>query len=116
MAKWEDKDPKWIVQERQDGSNVNGWHWEEKNQMGWSRQKLEELFVGMLADLSAVQGNAKVTLLKELKGEALLTTRKGKKRFAMYDLTITLSWEGLWVEDDNKQVMGVAWVCVSTSA
>jgi len=24
MAKWEDKDPKWIVQERQDGSNVNG--------------------------------------------------------------------------------------------
>lgn len=37
--------------------------------MGWSRQKLEELFVGMLADLSAVQGNAKVTLLKELKGE-----------------------------------------------
>ena len=24
MAKWENKDPKWIVQERQDGSNVNG--------------------------------------------------------------------------------------------
>ena len=24
MAKWEDKDPKWIVQDRQDGSNVNG--------------------------------------------------------------------------------------------
>lgn len=46
-----------------------GWHWEEKNQMGWSRQKLEELLVGMLADLSAVQGNAKVTVLKELKGE-----------------------------------------------
>lgn len=93
MAKWEDKDPKWIVQERQDGSNVNGevkqqdksqsvrsvgsrapsantgWHWEEKNQMGWSKQKLEELLVGMLVDMSAVQGNAKVTLLKDLKGE-----------------------------------------------
>ena len=36
--------------------------------------------------------------------QALLTTRKGKKRFAMYDLTITLTWEGLWVEDDSKQV------------
>ena len=36
--------------------------------------------------------------------QALLTIRKGKKRFAMYDLTITLTWEGLWVEDDNKQV------------
>ena len=36
--------------------------------------------------------------------QALLTTRKGKKRFAMYDLTITLTWEGLWVEDNTKQV------------
>ena len=95
MAKWEDKDPKWIVQERQDGSNVNGvgeqstriwyrssfrlktadyhigtgWHWEEKNQMSWSRQKLEDLLVGMLVDMSAAQGHAKVTLLKDLKGE-----------------------------------------------
>ncbi len=97
MAKWEDKDPKWIVQDRQDGSNVNGvihiacsltgrppqsrslhealivhpagWHWEEKNQLGWSKQKLEELLVGLLADMSAVQGNAKVTALKDLKGE-----------------------------------------------
>ncbi len=221
MAKWEDKDPKWIVQDRQDGSNVNGvisipcsltgrppqsrplhellighpagWHWEEKNQLGWSKQKLEELLVGLLVDMSAVQGNAKVTALKDLKGEvrlgpafvlvmhgtayhtqytycntvrflaepprphaevlcmkdyhasglaacpftcrvlalhskqhelwhlhsrcglsdecitmwglqALLTTRKGKKRFAMYDLTVTLTWQGLWVEDDKKQV------------
>lgn len=97
MAKWEDKDPKWIVQDRQDGSNVNGvihiacslagrppqstplhevlvghpagWHWEEKNQLGWSKQKLEELLVGLLVDMSAVQGNAKVTALKDLKGE-----------------------------------------------
>jgi hypothetical protein len=97
MAKWEDKDPKWIVQDRQDGSNVNGvipiacsltgrppqsrplhellighpagWHWEEKNQLGWSKQKLEELLVGLLVDMSAAQGEAKVTALKDLKGE-----------------------------------------------
>ena len=46
-----------------------GWHWEEKNQLGWSRQKLQELLVGMLVDMSAVQGNAKVTMLKDLTGE-----------------------------------------------
>ena len=102
MAKWENKDPKWIVQDRQDGSNVNGaancksqahrfvqrrsrhcghyserefafqsagWHWEEKNQLGWSKQKLEELLVGLMVDMSAVQGNAKVTALKDLQGE-----------------------------------------------
>ena len=50
--------------------------------------------------------------------QALLTTRKGKKRFAMYDLTITLTWEGLWVEDDNKQVIFVYVfpVCICPSA
>ena len=100
MAKWENKDPKWIVQDRQDGSNVNGvvncmwkfrgflqrilrrlkltrglcflsagWHWEEKNQLSWSKQKLEELLVGLMVDMSAVQGNAKVTALKDLQGE-----------------------------------------------
>lgn len=37
--------------------------------MGWSKQKLEELLVGLLVDMSAVQGNAKVTALKDLKGE-----------------------------------------------
>lgn len=30
----------------------------------------------------------------------------------MYDLTITLSWEGLWVEDDNKQVIVDGVMCV----
>jgi len=40
--------------------------------------------------------------------QALLTTRKGKKRFAMYDLTVTLTWQGLWVEDDKKQVCNVS--------
>lgn len=41
--------------------------------MGWSRQKLEELLVGMLVEMSAVQGNAKVTVLKDLRGEVRST-------------------------------------------
>ena len=41
--------------------------------MGWSRQKLEELLVGMLVDMSAAQGNAKVTVLKDLRGEVRST-------------------------------------------
>lgn len=47
--------------------------------------------------------------------QALLTTRKGKKRFAMYDLSVTLSWEGLWVEDSNKQVPCAQLLCCSSS-
>ena len=27
MAKWGEGDPRWIVEERSDGTNVNNWHW-----------------------------------------------------------------------------------------
>eukprot|EP00976_Prorocentrum_cordatum_P032330 657303-Prorocentrum_minimum.AAC.4 len=27
MAKWGEGDPRWKVEERTDGCNVNGWHW-----------------------------------------------------------------------------------------
>ena len=29
MAKWGEGDPRWIVQEREDGTNLNDWHWFE---------------------------------------------------------------------------------------
>lgn len=27
MAKWGEGDPRWIVEERPDATNVNNWHW-----------------------------------------------------------------------------------------
>lgn len=27
MAKWDQRDPRWIVEVRPDGTNVNNWHW-----------------------------------------------------------------------------------------
>jgi hypothetical protein len=27
MAKWGEGDPRWLVESREDGKNVNGWHW-----------------------------------------------------------------------------------------
>ena len=27
MAKWGQGDPRWIVEERADATNVNNWHW-----------------------------------------------------------------------------------------
>ena len=31
MAKWGEGDPRWIVEDRPDATNVNNWHWSEKN-------------------------------------------------------------------------------------
>lgn len=45
MAKWGEGDPRWIVEERPDATNVNNWHWTEKNATPWSKERLQQLFV-----------------------------------------------------------------------
>lgn len=69
MALWDAKDPRWLVSQRQDGANVNGWHWEEKNLMGWSKAKLDALLAGLPAGLDSALGHAKLAGVKDLTGE-----------------------------------------------
>lgn len=44
MAKWGEGDPRWIVEERPDATNVNNWHWTEKNATPWSKERFNDLF------------------------------------------------------------------------
>ena len=69
MAQWDAKDPRWLVSERKDGANVNGWHWEEKNLHSWCRERLEALLAGLAAGLDPTLGHAKLHSVKELTGE-----------------------------------------------
>ncbi len=69
QAKWEERSDRWIVEERQDGSNVNGWHWQEQNKLPWSREKIDELTKGLAANLDASLGNAEILGVKSLTGE-----------------------------------------------
>jgi hypothetical protein len=39
MAKVGEGDPRWIVQNRADGTNVNQWHWTESDFTGWAKKK-----------------------------------------------------------------------------
>lgn len=41
MAKWGEGDPRWIVEERADATNVNNWHW-----YGPARQAAGALLTG----------------------------------------------------------------------
>ena len=41
MANWGEGDPRWIVEERPDATNVNNWHWTEKNADAWSKAKIK---------------------------------------------------------------------------
>jgi len=103
MAKWGEGDPRWIVEERPDATNVNNWHWTEKNADAWSKAKLRELFINHIIDNPKV-GNVVIEDIEKLEGEARANNRKGKLIF-FYEWEILLKWKG-HVNGNDKEVTG----------
>ena len=68
MAKWGEGDPRWIVEERPDATNVNNWHWTENNADGWSKKKLEQLFVNLIIEDPKV-GNVVIEEMEKCEGK-----------------------------------------------
>lgn len=93
MAAWEEKDSRWIVDERKDGTNVNQWHWEEKNVTEWARHRLDELF----RDSKVTEGEGGVTAVTKgidsLSGDAYLNQRKGRL-IPGYEMEVKVQYEG----------------------
>lgn len=65
MAKWGEGDPRWLVEDRSDGKNVNKWHWEEFNKIEWAKARLSELLVGFQTE------GVTITRLKDVSGEVV---------------------------------------------
>jgi len=86
MAKIDEKDPRWLVENRKDGRNVGNFHWEEKNLIPWSKQKLEELFKDV-----EIEQLLKITALDKVSGDSVINLRKGRT-ILIYDLEVTLKW------------------------
>uniref|UniRef100_A0A8C8RZN0 Activator of 90 kDa heat shock protein ATPase homolog 1 n=1 Tax=Pelusios castaneus TaxID=367368 RepID=A0A8C8RZN0_9SAUR len=91
MAKWGEGDPRWIVEQRADATNVNNWHWTERDASNWSTEKLKALLLAVRAEGEA--GACQVTEVSTLEGEASINNRKGKLIF-FYEWTIKLAWTG----------------------
>lgn len=91
MAKWGEGDPRWIVEERPDATNVNNWHWTEKNADAWSKNKLKDLFTNCIID----DPHAMVYIeeVEKCEGEARVNNRKGKL-IVFYEWELTLKWKG----------------------
>ncbi|XP_053553340.1 activator of 90 kDa heat shock protein ATPase homolog 1 [Bombina bombina] len=92
MAKWGQGDPRWIVELRSDATNVNNWHWTEREATGWSTDKLKELLMGVRVE--SEEGTCEVTEVSKLEGEASINNRKGKLIF-FYEWDIKLNWTGI---------------------
>merc|ERR1711963_277059 len=103
MAKWGEGDPRWIVEERPDATNVNNWHWTEKNADSWSKSKLKELFINHIIDNPKV-GSVVIEDIEKIEGEARANNRKGKLIF-FYEWEIVLKWKG-HVNGNDKEVTG----------
>jgi len=102
MAKWGEGDPRWIVEERPDATNVNNWHWVEKDATNWSKTKFKEFFLGLKVD--EPEGWCEITELTKTEGEATANNRKGKLIF-FYEWVITGKWQGQLC-DGQKKVKG----------
>lgn len=102
MAKWGEGDPRWIVEERPDATNVNNWHWVEKDATNWSKDKFKELFVGL--KIEDDRGSCEITELTKMEGEATANNRKAKLIF-FYEWAIAGTWQGQ-LKDGQKKIKG----------
>ncbi|CAF4815353.1 unnamed protein product [Rotaria sp. Silwood1] len=99
MAEWGKGDPRWIVEDRPDATNPNNWHWKEKNATQWSKDKLNELLIGL-----KIENDDYICEIKELKrcsGEASANNRKAKLVF-LYEWQIEGKWEGSMRKGENQ--------------
>lgn len=94
--------------ERPDATNVNNWHWTEKNADAWSKKKLEELFVNAIIEDPKI-GNVVIEEIEKCEGEARANNRKAKLIF-FYEWEITLKWKGN-VNGKEKEVQGKVEIC-----
>ncbi|KAG6447907.1 activator of 90 kDa heat shock protein ATPase homolog 1 [Manduca sexta] len=99
MAKWGEGDPRWIVEERPDATNVNNWHWTEKNAGPWSKERLKELLNDLKIEQNGVE--CKIVEVDKIDGEASANNRKGKLIF-FYEWDIKLKWEGVLAGGSEK--------------
>ncbi|XP_067628243.1 activator of 90 kDa heat shock protein ATPase homolog 1 [Eurosta solidaginis] len=103
MAKWGEGDPRWIVEERPDATNVNNWHWTEKNATPWSKERLAQLLNGLKIEKEGVE--CIVDTLDSCTGEATVNNRKGKLIF-FYEWNLVLKWTGKLLNNSTLEHKG----------
>jgi len=91
------------VEERPDATNVNNWHWAEKNADSWSKKKIEDLFNNLQLSESGVL-HITVEGVESCQGEARVHNRKGKI-IVFFEWNIILNFRG-FVNWQGKEVRG----------
>lgn len=84
-------DPRWVVREREDGRNVNGWHWEDKDVSEWAKTRLKALIIGEVCRAPYEGTEVVVDCVDSINGDATLYNRKGVLK-VLYDIKVNGKW------------------------
>ncbi|RNF26463.1 putative activator of 90 kDa heat shock protein ATPase 1-like [Trypanosoma conorhini] len=90
MARVGEGDPRWIVDDRKDGHNVNSWHWEERDLSSECHEELKRRLKNFLL-LKEGDLELRVDELSEISGDVTVAQRKGKM-MCYFELKLTLKW------------------------
>eukprot|EP00906_Rhabdomonas_costata_P007732 RCo011072 len=102
MAKLGEGDPRWIVQDRQDGKNVNAWHWTERDVSDWGKARLRELLENGTV-VSSTTCKCKTSTFNNCDMDVTIYNRKGKITFTL-DCNFSLAWQGEMLEDQGCRI------------
>jgi len=94
-------DPRWLVEERDDGKNVNNWHWTETDFSGWAKNRTSELLSNISIETDLVIGN---TTTVETSGDVSINTRKNKT-ILFYELNVNIKWK-VSLKDNTSETTG----------
>jgi len=79
--------------------NRGGYHWEERDLTAWAKERLTALLEAVEVDVPG--GLLKVVEVKELKGDASSSVRKGAKR-VFFEFKAKLAWEGEIIDGKRR--------------
>lgn len=81
--------------------NTGSYHWEEKAIGKWADDTLKQVMSQFTHSFN--DANLKVTEMKEFKGEASMSVRKGKK-VVQFDYNVLMKWEVSLVDKDGAVI------------
>jgi activator of HSP90 ATPase len=89
MARIDEGDPRWIVEEREDTANLKNWHWSEKNASEWSLDFFKDTFHHI--DLG---NDCSIEKYVSSTGDSSVNNRRGRL-FPLFEWsTLKLGWKG----------------------
>ncbi|KAH7821925.1 putative Activator of Hsp90 ATPase, N-terminal [Monocercomonoides exilis] len=71
--------------------NVGQWHWEERPQTTWSKERIPELLKEVIIPFE--DGSITIESVDTVDGDAQINVRKGK-RIVTYEMKVKGSWKG----------------------